>query len=191
MGVTITAGPSAFGNTITDANLYMNGSIGVPGDLVFSNLFGGGSVTFDVNPTTLTNIIGFPNNTGDVPVTGNATAPPNAAQKIGKVNLTAQTANIGSLPSQVKLTNGAPVGMYLVNAALSCTTIGAGTLVAHFTWTGDGGSTPVTLTRTMTATGPSTMPVSLYLASGDITYYVDGYSSGQFAVRIRVSYLGI
>jgi hypothetical protein len=119
-------------------------------------------------------------------VTGAGTDPP-AAGDIGKVDRTGQVANI----TAQNITSGRPAGVYTLSGALECTVAGSATISLNETHSGDAGSaTSVLATKSMVSTGNALFNVSLYLASGDITWTVTGYTAGTFAVRMRCTYEG-
>lgn len=116
-----------------------------------------------------------------------------AAGSLGKVDLTAQTANIGT----TNLSSTPPAGFYEVDVILMCTTsaVGAGTLAVVIGWTDDVGATTSTVITAfaLTGTGRTTGIARLRLASGDITYAVTItgiYSTAQYAVYVRTVALG-
>ena len=129
---------------------------------------------------------------GRLVVVGND-APAVAAENLGKVDLTAQTADIAS----TALSNTPPAGLYEVEVYLLCTTAdaAAGTLAVTIGWTDDVGattSTPITLFP-LTATGRTTGRQIVRVASGNITYAVaatGGYGTSAYAVYVRVISLG-
>ena len=116
-----------------------------------------------------------------------------AASRLGKVNATAQTANIAS----TALSNTPHTGVYEVEVYLMCTTAdaAAGTLAVTVGWTdavGATSSTPIT-GFALTATGRTTGRQIVNVASGDITYAVTitgGYGTSAYAIAVRVVSLG-
>jgi hypothetical protein len=131
-----------------------------------------------------------PNVPGLLVLAGNGADPP-AAGAIGKVNRTAQVADIAS----TKLTDTTPAGLYVVSCALECTTAdgAAGSVIVTFSWTDDVGATTQVLTQVLTATGRQTLTFTVYLASGNITYAVThtvGYGTSQYALRVRAGFTG-
>jgi hypothetical protein len=122
----------------------------------------------------------------NVTIVGTGADPPIVGD-IGTVNRTGQVANIAS----TNLTNTRPAGVYFIRGVIECTVIGTGTLTLSVTYTDDvASSTPTLGTIVMTATGRTSANVSLYVASGDITYAVSGYVSGTYALRLRCFYGG-
>lgn len=129
---------------------------------------------------------------GNIPVVGDD-PPAVAAGALGKVDLTAQTANIGT----TNLSSTPPAGFYEVEVILMCTTsaVGAGTLAVVVGWTDNVGATTNTVITgfILTATGRTTGRALLRVASGDITYAVTVtgiYSTAAYAVYVRVIALG-
>jgi hypothetical protein len=132
------------------------------------------------------NFSGSPIIVGDDP-------PAVAAGSLGKVDLTAQTANI----TTTALSSTPPTGLYLVEATLMCTTAAgaAGTIRLTIAWTDNVGATTTTPINAfpLTATGRATGRQLLRVNSGDITYAVTVtgiYSTAVFAVYVRVISLG-
>lgn len=129
---------------------------------------------------------------GTVPLVGND-PPAVASGALGKVDLTAQTANIAT----TNLSSTPPAGLYLVEVYLACTTadVTAGTLAVTIGWTdvvGATSSTPIT-GFALTATGRTSGRQIVQLSSGDITYAVavtGAYGTSQYAVYVRVIALG-
>jgi len=116
-------------------------------------------------------------------------APAVAVGSLGKVDLTAQVADIAT----TDLSNTPPAGVYEAEIYLACTTAdaAAGTLTVTVGWTDNVGattSTPVTLFP-LTATGRTTGRQIVRMASGNITYAVAVtgiYGSAVFAIYVRV-----
>ncbi len=148
------------------------------------------------NAFTLTNTAarnyGFGDLSGNVVVVGDD-PPAVASGGLGKVDLTAQTANI----TTTNLSNTPPVGSYDVEIYLMCTTAdaAAGTLTVTIGWTDNVGattSTPITgfsLATTGRTTGRQIMRVN----SGDITYAVavtGSYGTAQYAIYVRTITMG-
>lgn len=132
------------------------------------------------------------NLSGALPVIGND-APAVASGSLGKVDLTAQVANIAS----TALSNTPPAGLYEVEAYLVTTTndVTAGTLALTVGYTDTGGARTATLiaAHSLTALGPSTGRQIVQLASGDITYAVTVtgiFGTSAYAVYLRVVALG-
>lgn len=129
---------------------------------------------------------------GTVPIVGND-PPAVATGNLGKVDLTAQTANIAT----TNLSNTPSAGFYEVEVILMATTsaVGAGTLAVVIGWTDNVGATTSTVISafSLTGTGRTTGRALLRVASGDITYAVTVtgiYSTAQYAVYARVIALG-
>jgi hypothetical protein len=127
---------------------------------------------------------------GAYPLVGNTGDPP-VAGRTGKVNRTAQTADIAS----TKLTDTCPAGMYRVSYVIEDTTadVTAGIVTLTISWTDDVGATTATATQTLATTGRQAGVVTLYLASGNITYattHSGTIGSAQYALRMRCEYLG-
>jgi len=135
---------------------------------------------------TVLNLSGAPVVVGDDP-------PAVAAGSLGKVDLTAQTADI----TTTNLSNTPPAGVYEVEVYLLCTTadVTAGSLTVTLGWTDGVGattSTPITA-FTLAATGRTSGRQLMQVASGNITYAVaitGGYGTSQFAVYVRTVALG-
>lgn len=133
---------------------------------------------------------------GNIPLVGDD--PPSVASgRLGKVDLTAQSAAITS----TNLSNTPGAGFYVIDYEITCTTGDgtAGAIQLDVTITGDGGSQttssaslPLT-TATLSSTNPIRGTMQRYLASGDIAYAVPvtgAVNAARFAVRIRVTALG-
>lgn len=121
---------------------------------------------------------------------GNDSDPP-AAGFMGKVDRTAQTADIAS----VKLTDTCPAGQYLVVGELECTTGagGAGTVTITFSWTNDSGARTSAVTLSLATAGSTPILIPVYLASGDVSWAVTHaglYLTSQYALRARTVALG-
>lgn len=127
---------------------------------------------------------------GDLVTVGTAGNPPQAGF-LGRVNVTAKTADIAS----TKLTDTTPAGMYRVSYLMEDTTqdVTAGILTLTLSWTDDVGATTATATQTLAAVGRTSGVITLYLASGNITYattHTLGFGTSQYALRMRCEYLG-
>lgn len=115
-----------------------------------------------------------------------------AAGALGKVDLTAQAADI----TTTNLSNTPPAGLYRVDVYLitTATDAGASTLTVTIGWTDTlGATTDTSMTRVLTATGRTVGSVLCQVASGNITYAVTGggtYGTARFAVYVRVTALG-
>ena len=127
------------------------------------------------------------------PVFAGNDAPAVASARLGKVDLTAQTADIAS----TALSNTPPAGLYEVEVYLETTTndATAGTLAVVVGWTDDVGATTSTViaTHALTVTGRSTGRAIARLASGNLTYSVTAtgiYGAAVYAVFVRVISLG-
>jgi hypothetical protein len=129
---------------------------------------------------------------GDIPIIGND-PPAVASGFLGKVDLTAQTANIAT----TNLSNTPPAGVYEVEVILMCTTADAtaGTLAVTIGWTDNVGattSTPITA-LTLAAVERTTGSQLLRVNSSNITYAVTVtgiYGTSQYAVYVRVTAKG-
>jgi len=115
-----------------------------------------------------------------------------AAGSLGKVDLTAQGADI----STTNLSNTPPVGVYEIEVIVVCTAVdaGAGTLTVTVGWTDVGGArTDTSVTRDLTATGQNSGRVLMQVNSGNITYATAAsgiYGPARYAIYIRVVALG-
>jgi len=132
----------------------------------------------------------FPDASGMYTVVGVGADPP-AAGFMGKVNRTAQAADIAS----VKLTDTCPVGQYLIAGELECTTGagGAGTVTVTFSWTNDSGAKTSAVTLSLATAGSTPILIPAYLASGDVSWAVTHtglYLTSQYALRVRPISLG-
>jgi hypothetical protein len=141
-------------------------------------------------PLTDNRVWTFPDANGVLPIRGNSVTPI-AAGLMAKINATGQTADIAS----TKLTNATATGVYLVSYVLEDTSADAlaGSVTLTVGWTDDAGATTATATQVLTATGRTAASVTLYLASGDITFstsHIGIFGTSSYAVRIRVTYLG-
>lgn len=139
-----------------------------------------------------TALIGTDNQAGR-PVYVGDDAPAVASTHLGKVDLTAQTADI----TTTALSSTPLAGMYEVEVYLMTTTAdaAAGTLAVTIGWTDAIGATTsnVIAAHALTATGRSTGRQILNLASSDITYAVTnagGYGTSAYAIAVRVVSLG-
>lgn len=144
------------------------------------------------NTITITNTAarnyGLGDLSGNVVIVGDD-APAVASGALGKVDATAQTADI----TTTALSNTPPAGMYEVEVYLETTTAdaAAGTLAVTIGWTDDVGATTsvVIAAHSLAATGRSTGRALIRLASSDITYAVaqtGGYGTSAYAVFVRV-----
>lgn len=147
---------------------------------------------------TLTNTAGrnygLGNLSGNVVVVGDD-APAVASGALGKVDLTAQTADI----TTTNLSSTPPAGVYAVEVYLMCTTsdVTAGTLTVTIGWTDDVGATTDATSIAafpLTATGRAkAVYAPLRVNSGDITYAVAVtgiYGTSQYAIYVRTISLG-
>jgi hypothetical protein len=156
--------------------------------MVLSGAVGNNSFTFT---NTAARNYGFGNLSGNVVIAGDD-APAVASGNLGKVDLTAQAADI----TTTNLSSTPPAGMYLVDVVLLATAsdAGAGTLTLTIGWTDTlGATTDATVTLALTATGRAKLLLPIQVASGDITYAVTGggtYGTARFAVYVRVLSLG-
>lgn len=149
------------------------------------------------NSFTLTNSAarnyGFGNLGGNVVVVGDD-PPAVASGALGKVDLTGQTAAIGS----TALSNTPPAGLYSVQVYAVCTTAsGSGTpnLDVTIGWTDVLGATTTNAVTglLLSATGRASGRVLCQVASGNITYSTtinSASGSPQYAVYVRVVSLG-
>lgn len=159
-----------------------------------------GNNTFTLTNTAARNY-GFGNLSGNVVVVGDD-PPAVASGALGKVDLTGQTAGIGS----TNLSNTPPAGLYRVDVYAACTTAsgsGAPTLDVNIAWTDvvgatnrncvaeDGGLTAFPLP--LSATGRTSASMFIQVASGNIAYTTTinaASGSPAYAIYIRVTYLG-
>ncbi len=156
------------------------------------------------NSFTLTNTaarnFGFGNLSGNVVVVGDD-APAVASGALGKVDLTGQTADIGS----TNLSNTPPAGLYRVDVYAATTTAsgsGAPTLDVNIAWTDVVGATNRNVTAEpgsaafpldLAATGRASASLFVQVASGNIAYTTTinaASGSPAYAIYIRVTYLG-
>jgi hypothetical protein len=129
---------------------------------------------------------------GDVVLVGDD-PPAVAAGNLGKVDLTAQVANIVT----TNLSSTPATGFYEVEVYLMTTTadVTAGTLTVTIGWTDNVGattSTPITA-FTLAAVGRTTGRQLIRVSSGDITYAVavtGAYGTSQYAIYVRVLHTG-
>jgi hypothetical protein len=137
---------------------------------------------------------------GMIPIVGDD-PPAIAAGSLGKVDLTAQVAGIGS----TNLSNTPPAGLYWVDVYAACTTAsgsGAPTLDVNIAWTDVVGATNRNCTAepgatafplSLAGTGRTSASMFIQVASGNIAYTTTiNAASGtpQYAIYIRVTYLG-
>jgi len=133
-----------------------------------------------------TSLAGYPVVVGNDP-------PAVASARLGKVDLTAQVADIAT----TALSSTPPAGVYEVEVYLMTTTAdaAAGTLTVTIGWTDNVGattSTPITL-FSLAATGRTTGRQIVRIASGNLTYAVTitgGYGTSAYAIYARVVALG-
>lgn len=142
---------------------------------------------------------GFGNLSGNVVIVGDD-PPAVASGALGKVDLTAQTAGIGS----TNLSSTPPAGVYAVEVYAACTTAsgsGAPTLDVTIGWTDVVGATTAnavglngsTFPLPLSATGRAHARFVIQVASGDIAYSTTinaASGSPQYAIYIRVVQLG-
>jgi len=137
---------------------------------------------------------------GIIPIVGND--PPSVASgSLGQVDLTGQTAAIGS----TNLSNTPPAGIYVVHVVVECTTAsgsGAPTLDMNLAWTDTLGATNRNATAnpgetafplSLAATGRTSATFIIQVASGNISYSTTinaASGSPQYAIYIRVMALG-
>lgn len=101
-------------------------------------------------------------------------------------NATGQTANIGS----TNLLTAPAAGMYRVTCYLETTAGGVGTNIVTLSWTDDAGAaTDATTILALTGVGRKSTVIPAYIASGNLSFATSGYTSGTFALRIRVERL--
>jgi hypothetical protein len=165
--------------------------------MVLSGAVGNNSITLT---NTAARNYGFGNLSGNVVMVGDD-PPAVAAGALGKVDLTAQVAGIGS----TNLTNTPPAGLYEVEVYVACTTVsgsGAPTLDVNLAWTDVLGATNRNATANpgatafplpLSATGRTQATFLVQVASGDIAYTTTiNAASGtpQYAIYIRVKQLG-
>lgn len=127
--------------------------------------------------------VGTPVVVGDDP-------PAVASGALGKVDLTAQTADIGS----TALTNTPGAGVYRISCVLEDTTadLTAGTVTATFSWTDDVGATTTAITQTLVTAGRTNLTHVVYVASGNISYattHTGIFGTSAYAIRIRIEAL--
>jgi hypothetical protein len=157
--------------------------------MILSGAVGNNTLTFT---NTAARNFGHGNLSGNVVVVGDD-PPAVASGSLGKVDLTAQVANIGT----TALSSTPPAGLYAVEVYIATTTadVTAGTLAVVIGWTDVVGATTANAVaaHTLAATGRSTGRQLCQVASGDITYAVTitgGYGTSAFAVYLRVVALG-
>lgn len=180
----------------SDLNLSATGSIlmvatnvdGSPKLLLTTPADANAKLGLNINALTAQRALRALNLAGAIPLVGDD-APAVAGGSLGKVDLTAQTANIAS----TALSNTPPAGFYEVEAYLVTTTndVTAGTLALTVGYTDVGGARTATLiaAHSLTALGPSTGRQLIQLASGNITYAVTVtgiFGSSAYAVYLRV-----
>jgi hypothetical protein len=156
--------------------------------VVLSGAVGNNSFTFT---NTAARNYGFGDLTGNVVTVGDQ-APAVSAGRLGKIDLTAQAADIGS----TNLSNTPPAGIYEVEVLLVVTAsdAGAGTATVTIGWTDVlGATTDATVTKALTTTGRSKATIPMQVNSGNITYTVTGggtYGTARYALYIRIISLG-
>ena len=132
-------------------------------------------------------------NLSGAPVVVGDDAPAVASGSLGKVDSTAQVADV----TTTNLSNTPPAGVYEVEVYLLCTTadVTAGTLTVTLGWTDGVGattSTPITA-FTLASTGRTSGRQLMQVASGNITYAVaitGGYGTSQYEIYVRTVALG-
>jgi hypothetical protein len=156
--------------------------------VVLSGAVGNNSFTFT---NTAARNYGF-GDIGGLSIIVGDQAPAVSAGRLGKVDLTAQAADIGS----TNLSNTPPAGIYEVEVLLIVTAsdAGAGTATVTIGWTDVlGATTDATVTKALTSTGRSKATIPMQVNSGNITYTVTGggtYGTARYALYIRVIQLG-
>ena len=165
--------------------------------MILSGAVGNNTLTFT---NTAARNFGHGNLSGNVVVVGDD-APAVASGNLGKVDLTGQTAAIGS----TNLSSTPPAGLYRVDVYVACTTAsgaGAPTLDVNLAWTDVVGATNRNVTAepgatafplSLAATGRSSASLFVQVASGDIAYTTTinaAAGTPQYAIYIRVTHLG-
>lgn len=157
--------------------------------MILSGAVGNNTLTFT---NTAARNFGHGDLSGNLMVVGDD-APAVASGNLGKVDLTAQVADI----TTTNLSSTPPAGFYEVEVILMCTTsaAGAGTLAVTIGWTDNvGATTAVPITAfALTVTGRTTGRTLLRVNSADITYAVAVtgiYSTAAYAVYVRTISLG-
>lgn len=172
-------------------NLLLLGDyVGGTGALQLGDGPSGASNSIYTAPLTATRTTQFPNASGKVVIASDSTDPP-VAGFMGRVDRTAQTADIAS----VKLTDTCPAGQYLIVGELECTTGagGAGTVTVTFSWTNDSGAKTSAVTLSLATAGSTPILIPAYLLSGDVSWAVTHtglYLTSQYALRVRTVALG-
>lgn len=188
------------GNAVgSDISCTTNGTTTVTSSAAFGPVSVGALITGSGIPanTYVTAVASTSSITISNAATNSTTASRNfqpVAGQAAKINLTSLTANFASSGTPALLTNATVTGHYVITAVMTCTTAGsagAGNVALNVTWTGDiASATKQPVSLTMTATGTATISIPLHLSSGSVTWYTTGYTSGTYAVRLRMSYLG-
>lgn len=156
------------------------------------------------NSLTLTNTaarnFGLGDVGGNIVIAGDQ-APAVSAGRLGKVDLTGQTAGIGS----TNLSNTPPAGIYKVDVVVVCTTAsgaGAPTLDFNLAWTDVLGATNRNATANpgetafplpLSTTGRTAATYTIHVASGNIAYSTTVNAAAgtpQYALYIRTVALG-
>lgn len=150
-----------------------------------------GNNTFTFTNTAARNY-GYGDLAGFVPVVGDD-PPAVAAGALGKVDLTAQTADIAA----TNLTNAPPSGVYAIDASLVTSTGAAagGTLALAIGWTDGAGAQArnIIAAHSLVTAQSSSGQTVVVRTSGEITYAVTVtgiYSTAAYAVYVRVTALG-
>lgn len=163
------------------------------GSLKFRDLGGSGFTGSIGAPNLFTGNVSLtiPDTSGTWTVTGNdthGTAVDAAAGRIGAWNLTAQSANITSK----KFTNATPVGVYMVQAFMACTTAGAaGVNVTLGVAANDGVASRTTQTTLLldSTTNFKSVTFPMRLGSGDVTWSTVR-TGGTYTLYLRTTFLG-
>ncbi len=154
--------------------------------LSIADVTGGGTVVLGLDEaTTTTSFQGFMDIGGHIPVVGFADT------RLGRVNATAQTADI----TTTNLCASPPAGQYRITGILEDTMLDAtaGIVTLTIGWTDDAGPTTATATQVLTTKGRTPLVANAYVASGNVTYAVSHtgiFGSAAYALRVRAEYLG-
>ena len=197
---------ATYGNTFTDVQTFDESGGGSAPILIRSDVMGVGGDFLSVRDETNSFLLSFlgpgaglsaarshsiQDASGTYVLVGDSGDPP-AANFMGIVNRTAQTADITS----TIIANGTGAKLYVVYYVLETTTSapGAGAITLTLSWTDDAGATTASSAALiLTAVGRDRGTIPLYLASGNVTYTVTVagiYSTSAYALRMRIMMLG-
>jgi len=172
------------------AKIYQCNVADVP-NLELTKLFGQTSNLFQVlDYSTHYMVVGFDSN--GALIQGDTTDPP-SYPGISRINRVSATANIGTSLSPIVHVSAMSSGFYNTNVYMTCLATGAGTPRFRINYTDDAGAQndKTIATLQMASVGASASVAKMfYVATGDVSYFVDGYGAGTYNLRVRTTFLG-